>query len=202
MTNTRADVAGRVKNAVENEAESKTPLSSGVFRQKCLKHLANRRVSAFVMTQARSSLTIQRASRLPNIPGDRTLRKWLRAALSKLTPVATSFEITLRIVNAAEGRNLNSAFRGKDYATNVLTFVYHEPSAARLLGDLVLCAPVISLEAKMQSKTLSAHYAHLCVHGVLHLAGHDHESSREAKRMEALEVTILAELGIDDPYRE
>ena len=154
------------------------------------------------MTQAPSSLSIQRASRLPNIPVDRLLRKWVRAALSKLNPAPTGFEITLRIVNAAEGRNLNSAFRCKDYATNVLTFVYHEPRARRLHGDLVLCAPVISMEAKMQGKSLTAHYAHLCVHGVLHLAGHDHELSREAKRMEVLEVATLAELGIDDPYRE
>lgn len=154
------------------------------------------------MSQAPSSLSIQRASRLPNIPADQLLRKWVRAALSKLTPEPTGFEITLRIVNAAEGRNLNSAFRGKDYATNVLTFVYQEPRSYSLLGDLVLCAPVIASEAKMQGKPLAAHYAHLCVHGVLHLAGHDHESSREAKSMEAIEVAILAELGIDDPYCE
>jgi len=154
------------------------------------------------MTQAASSLSIQRVSRLPGIPSDRLLRKWVRAALSAQSPAPIEFEITVRIVNAAEGRNLNSAFRGKDYATNVLTFVYHERDARRLQGDLVLCAPVVSSEAKMQGRLLAAHYAHLCVHGVLHLVGHAHESSREAKRMEALEVAILAGLGIDDPYLE
>jgi probable rRNA maturation factor len=147
----------------------------------------------------KSGLSIQRASRLANIPSDKLLRKWLNAAFNSVAPMVAA-EVTLRIVNAAEGRNLNSAFRGKDYATNVLTFVYHEPTSPQLMGDLVLCAPVVAKEAREQGKNVAEHYAHLCVHGVLHLAGFDHEATRDAKRMEALEVTVLAGLGIANPY--
>lgn len=141
-----------------------------------------------------TQIVIQRASRIAGIPSDANFRKWIRAALPKPA------ELTLRIVNAAEGRNLNSAFRGKDYATNVLTFVYHEPKAKTLMGDVVLCAPIVAREAKEQGKALVAHYAHLCVHGVLHLAGMDHETEREAKAMETLEVKVVTGLGFGDPY--
>lgn len=145
----------------------------------------------------KSAIAIQCVSRLPHIPSERLFRKWIAAAL--LVP-AKPAELTLRIVNAAEGRNLNSAFRGKDYATNVLTFVYHEKKSKILSGDLVLCAPVIAREAREQVKTLAAHYAHLTVHGVLHLAGFDHESDKDAKVMEAREASVLAELGYTNPY--
>lgn len=140
------------------------------------------------------SLDIQHVSCLPNIPDARAFRKWIAAALDR------DAELALRIVNAAEGRNLNSAFRGKDYATNVLTFVYHEHKAKTLLGDIVLCAPIVAREAREQGKPLAAHYAHLTVHGVLHLAGLDHETEKEATVMEAREVKILAALGYPDPY--
>lgn len=140
------------------------------------------------------SIAIQRMSRLPGIPADAAFRAWVRAALDHPA------EVTLRVVNAAEGRNLNSAFRGKDYATNVLTFVYHEPRAERWMGDLVLCAPVVAREAREQGKALRDHYAHLTIHGALHLAGMDHEKTREAKAMEAREVELLAGFGIADPY--
>ncbi len=142
------------------------------------------------------ALEVQYASRLPNLPAEKDLRRWVRAALQR------SAELTIRIVNAAEGRNLNSAFRGKDYATNVLTFVYNDPRGARLLGDLVLCAPVVAREAREQGKALAAHYAHLVVHGVLHLSGFDHQRDPQARRMEAREVRILAGLGFADPYAE
>lgn len=145
----------------------------------------------------RLTLTIQRASALRSIPPDAIFRRAIKAALMHISqPV----ELTLRIVNAAEGRSLNSAFRGKDYATNVLTFVYSEPKSPLLFGDVVLCAPVIAHEARAQQKALVDHYTHLTIHGALHLAGYDHEKPREATRMERLETTILARLGIADPY--
>jgi probable rRNA maturation factor len=106
-------------------------------------------------------------------------------------------EFTVRLVDAEEGRALNRDYRGKDYATNVLTFDY---SRAPLMADLVLCAPVVEAEARAQGKTLEDHYAHLLVHGALHALGHDHEHDAEAERMEALERRALAGLDIADPY--
>ena len=140
------------------------------------------------------TIDVQIVSRLKGIPNARTFKKWLLAALPK---PAT---LTLRVVNAAEGRNLNSAFRGKDYATNVLTFVYHEHNSAQLAGDIVLCAPIVAIEARAQGKTLAAHYAHLTVHGALHLAGMDHEKTRAAQAMEKKEILILAAMGYQNPY--
>ena len=108
-------------------------------------------------------------------------------------------EITVRIVNAAEGQALNHSFRHKDYATNVLTFDYAQ--APMVIADIVLCAPVVAEEAKAQGKTLQAHYAHLLVHGTLHAQGWDHETSaKDAQEMEAYEVDILAQLGFKNPY--
>ena len=148
-------------------------------------------------TATKSKISIQRASRLANIPNDRTLRKWISAATNTLTKPA---ELTVRIVNASEARNLNSAFRGKDYATNVLTFVYSEPKAKVLQGDIVLCAQVLAREAHEQGKPINAHYAHLVTHGVLHLARFDHEIEKDAKKMEALEAKIVMGLGFLHPY--
>jgi probable rRNA maturation factor len=142
----------------------------------------------------RPQVDIQIASRLTGIPTPAQFRRWICAALEQ---PAT---LTLRVVNAAEGRNLNSAFRGKDYATNVLTFVYHEPGSPMLMGDLVLCAPVVAREAREQGKHLIDHYAHLTIHGALHLSGMDHEKPRDAKKMEAREVELLAQLGVANPY--
>ena len=107
-------------------------------------------------------------------------------------------EVTVRFVAEAEGRRLNREWRGKDYATNVLSFPY---SAKPLAGDLVICAPVVAREAKEQGKPLAAHYAHLLVHGCLHLMGLDHERDADAARMERRERRVLASLGFDDPYR-
>ncbi len=109
-------------------------------------------------------------------------------------------EMTVRIVNAEEGRALNNSYRGKDYATNVLTFDYAQSPV--VMADLVLCAPVVAQEAKQEGKTLAAHYAHLLVHGTLHAQGWDHETSlKDAHAMEAREVVILAGLGLRNPYR-
>jgi probable rRNA maturation factor len=119
--------------------------------------------------------------------------RWIRHAL------AHDAEITVRVVDAAEGQELNRSYRGKDYATNVLTFDYAiEPL---IHADLVLCAPVIAREAQAQGKTLQAHYAHLIIHGTLHAQGWDHETSRtDARAMEAHEVALLAGLGFQNPY--
>ena len=119
--------------------------------------------------------------------------RWIRHAL------ADDAEITVRIVDAEEGRALNRDYRKKDYATNVLTFDYaHAPV---VVADLVLCAPVVEREAREQGKSLQAHYAHLLVHGTLHAQGWDHETSEhDAQEMEAYETAIMAELGYADPY--
>ncbi len=146
------------------------------------------------MRATTQSIEVQIVSKLSGIPGERAFKKWLLAALPKRA------ELALRVVNAAEGRELNSAFRGKDYATNVLTFVYHEKKSALLMGDIVLCAPIVAREARAQGKTLEAHYAHLTTHGALHLAGMDHATLFMARAMEKKEVAILAALGFSNPY--
>lgn len=137
------------------------------------------------------SLQFADASHRAQLPRHKVAR-WIRAAL------AAPGEITVRVVGAEEGRALNRDYRGKDYATNVLTFDYsHAPVVS---ADLILCAPVVEAEAREQNITLEAHYAHLLVHGTLHAQGHDHEDEAEAQAMEAEETAILAGLGIADPY--
>jgi len=138
------------------------------------------------------ALAIQRASRAAHIPSDRLLRRWARATL------AAGARVTVRYVGAAEGRRLNREFRGRDYATNVLSFIYAERPPA---GDVVICVPVVAREAREQGKDVRAHHAHLLVHGLLHLAGHDHVRASERLRMERRERAILARLGFPDPYR-
>ena len=118
--------------------------------------------------------------------------RWLRSAL------ASDAEITVRIVDAAEGQELNREYRDKDYATNVLTFDYTQEPV--VTADLVLCAPVVAKEAQEQGKTLQAHYAHLIVHGALHAQGWDHELDEDAQVMELRESEILARLGFENPY--
>jgi probable rRNA maturation factor len=140
------------------------------------------------------ALAIQRASRAAHIPSDRSLRAWTRAALRR------GAAVTLRYVGEAEGRRLNREFRGKDYATNVLTFVYENRPRRALEGDIVICAPVALREAKGQGKSAEEHHAHLLVHGLLHLQGFDHEKAGEAARMERRERAVMRRLGFADPY--
>ncbi len=143
------------------------------------------------------ALTLQNPSRSRSVPAVAALRRWARAALS--SPAVRSAAVTVRIVGAAEARRLNREFRGRDYATNVLSFTYSR-DGGRLFGDLVLCAPVVRREAAAQHKPVAAHYAHLIVHGMLHLQGYDHEQQRAALQMERRERRVLAALGFGDPY--
>jgi probable rRNA maturation factor len=141
--------------------------------------------------KAKLTLAVQFASIAETLPTRHQFRKWVLAAVTQ------NAEITLRIVDAAESRSLNKNYRDKDYATNVLTFpLQDEP----LMGDIVLCAPVIAQEATEQGKALEAHYAHLTVHGLLHLQGYDHENDADAEAMEQLETQIVTNLGYPAPY--
>ncbi|MBV8667439.1 MAG: rRNA maturation RNase YbeY [Burkholderiaceae bacterium] len=146
------------------------------------------------------SLSVQYPdARLRDLVSRSLIRRWVQAAL--LAPA----ELTIRFVDAEEGRSLNRDYRGKDYATNVLTFAYSEEAMdddAPTQADIVLCGDVLEREALEQRKTLEAHAAHLIVHGVLHAQGYEHETDDEAAEMEALEIEILAGLGIDNPYRK
>ena len=158
------------------------------------------------MTQGPVRLDVAVGYALPRrgLPAAVSFRKWVAAALAGRIREA---DLAIRLVDAKEGRALNRHYRGKDYATNVLSFPADLPESLPegvrlpLLGDLVLCAPVVEREAREQGKPLAAHYAHLTVHGTLHLLGWDHADDVEAEAMERLEREILAGLGIDDPYR-
>lgn len=137
-------------------------------------------------------LNTQLASQSKFLPSMSQLRKWAKAAINIDT------EVTIRIVDAQEALELNSTYRGKDYATNVLTFPLTE--TPHLMGDIIICAPVVEAEAQTQNKALQAHYAHLTIHGILHLHGYDHEIEVQAELMESLEISILAKLGYANPY--
>jgi len=141
----------------------------------------------------RLTLHLQVASRAAPVPALAQVRRWARAALKG------SAEITVRIVGAAEARILNRRYRDRDYATNVLSFPY-ALRRGMVQGDIVLCAPVIAREALDRGKTAEAHLAHLTIHALLHLQGHDHLRRRDTARMEALEKKLLANLGYPDPY--
>ena len=151
------------------------------------------------MTSKRLSLSVQYACNADGLPLRPWIRTWSRAALN--VDGLRGGQITIRFVDVEEGQALNREYRGKDYATNVLSFPYETEPV--VLGDLVICAPVVAREASEQGKTLDAHYAHLTVHGLLHLLGYDHETGEDdAQRMEDKERAILASLGFDDPYQD
>ena len=148
----------------------------------------------------RLELDVSYASHSPWVPGVRLLRSWAEAALA---PIAGHCVLSVRIVGRARSRSLNSRYRGKDQPTNVLSFAGAgmAPDGRSFLGELVICAPLVALEARAGDKTLRAHWAHLMVHGVLHLRGFDHERAAEAGKMAAREIQILDRLGFSDPYR-
>lgn len=139
-------------------------------------------------------LIVQYATEYTAVPSRPQFRHWTKVALMQ------EAEVVLRLVDEKEGRELNQQFRNKNYATNVLTFVYDD--AEPLTGDIILCAPVISDEAQQQNKNLMAHYAHLTIHGLLHLQGYDHIEDSDATTMEQLEIQILTKLGFTNPYLE
>lgn len=138
-------------------------------------------------------IDVQCATTARNVPPPARIRQWARAALG------SDARVTIRIVGRAEGRLLNRSYRNRDYATNVLTFVFRDRPPYE--GDIALCAPVITREARAQRKTAAAHYAHMVVHGLLHLQGYDHENDADAGRMERREKTLLSRFGYPDPYR-
>jgi probable rRNA maturation factor len=140
----------------------------------------------------RLNLSVQYACNREGLPLRADFVRWARAALVR------GGEVTIRLVDAEEGQALNKEYRGKDYATNVLSFPYDTEPV--VMGDLVICPGVVAAEAKEQNKPLAAHYAHLTVHGMLHLQGWDHENDEDAQAMEDEEREILAALGYSDPY--
>lgn len=157
------------------------------------------------MSTPRLELSLGYALPRTGLPARPQFRQWVLAALTGAGRRFDS-EVAIQIVDAAEGQAMNRQYRDKDYATNVLSFPAEVPEGLPVdfdfpqLGDLVICAPVVAHEAAEQGKPLDAHYAHLTVHGVLHLLGFDHIQEDEAEEMEALERQILATLGIADPY--
>ncbi|RWU12733.1 rRNA maturation RNase YbeY [Pseudidiomarina gelatinasegens] len=149
------------------------------------------------------TVDLQIACEADNLPSDASFEAWIEAVLQHLS-CSTETELTVRIVDAEEGLALNHQYRGKAYATNVLSFPFEAPVPlpVNLLGDLVICAAVVADEAKAQNKPLVAHWAHMVVHGTLHLLGYDHINNDEAEHMEQLEKDILAALGYADPYAD
>ena len=145
-------------------------------------------------------LEVQRASQLDDLPADEALTSWAVAAAPEAD---LAQDLVIRIVDEEESADLNGRYRDKPYATNVLSFPSDVPEeiAEPALGDLVVCAPVVRREAAEQGKSEAAHWAHMIVHGVLHLRGYDHIEDAEAERMEALEAAILSDLGFADPYK-
>ena len=150
------------------------------------------------------TVDVQVASSSPGVPGAAELESWIDAVLGELD-YNDSVEVSLRIVDEDESRNLNREYRAQDKPTNVLSFAsdfgdYAPDDLPRALGDIVLCAPVVEREAAEQGKALADHWGHMLVHGTLHLLGYDHMSEAEAAEMEDLERRVLAGLGVADPY--
>jgi probable rRNA maturation factor len=152
---------------------------------------------------------VQNASTVKSVPEEHSIHSWVETAISSSGNTAAGREISVRLVDEEEGRALNKQYRQQDKATNVLSFpgagageAGLPPEVAQSLGDIVVCGPVVEREAAEQDKDVTSHWAHLLVHGTLHLLGYDHETDRDAALMEKLESGILATYGIDDPYAE
>jgi len=141
---------------------------------------------------------VQHATVFHPLPGNQEFNLWVSTALQEKDEA----ELTLRLVDEAESRELNSRYRGKDAPTNVLSFPAGLPPGIDipLLGDIIICAPLVHEEAAAQNKPVQAHWAHLVIHGVLHLLGHDHQDEQEAREMETIEVALLFSLGFPNPY--
>ncbi len=148
-------------------------------------------------------LDIQNPNEIADLPSNSDFNLWVKSALIQSGFNQECCEITIRVVDEAESQALNNEYRGKDKPTNVLSFPFEAPPPIEsdLLGDLVICHAVMAKEAKEQTKAVSDHWAHLVIHGVLHLLGFDHIEEDEAQVMEALEVKILALMNINDPYK-
>jgi probable rRNA maturation factor len=155
-------------------------------------------------TELELQLDVQLAVEKENdLPTEDQLTQWATAALLTRTEYEEP-ELTIRIVDEAESQELNSEYRGKDKPTNVLSFPFEAPAHVPipLLGDLIVCKQVVEREAIEQGKTLTAHWAHMIVHGCLHLLGYDHIEDKEAEEMEGIERIVMAELGFEDPYKD
>ena len=155
--------------------------------------------------QMRTELEVQRATKSASVPDDDQFQLWTDAVLDGKS---NHFILTIRIVDEAEAQRFNRDYRNRDYATNVLSFPAELPGGLPAeirqsqLGDLLICAPVVAREASEQHRPENDHWAHLTIHGILHLLGYDHEQADEACVMESLETEILAKLGISDPYQD
>lgn len=151
-------------------------------------------------------IDLQLAADGDDLPGQDAIQSWVSAALSAAEYAGDEAELSVRLVDSDESQQLNHQYRGKDKPTNVLSFPFEQPEGLPadahlpLLGDLVICVPVVAREALEQSKNCQAHWAHMLVHGTLHLLGYDHIDDAEAEQMEALETKILLALGYPNPY--
>ncbi len=145
-----------------------------------------------------AEIEIQRASSATDLPCDSDFQRWASAALQDNEETS----VVIRLVDSEESLQLNNNYRGRDKPTNVLSFPFEAPAeiADNSLGDIVICAPVVEQQARQQNKPLNAHWAHMVVHGMLHLQGYDHQDDEQAEEMERLEGEILATLGFPDPY--
>ena len=147
-----------------------------------------------------NTITLQKISKIKSLPNKRQFSSWVKQALPSNKK---NHELVIRIVDTKEITELNKKYRKKNRPTNIISFPFDLPLGVKnnFLGDLVICAPLVKQEAKLQHKTITAHFAHLVIHGVLHLLGYDHKKNNDSKKMEALEIKHLKKLGFENPYK-